>query len=179
MSSIYSFREEDNYEQNGWGFAISTSSVDPILVYQGYPLEEEWEEPVFYLEYGDFPDYLSNICGWTICSTTLKEAILKNVNKSKITWLPILVQKGDEQRRYHAMLIDSFLKLEDVVNFQKSKRLKSGEVYLPIFSHDKIKDLDTFVLEDKNSTIFIAEKIMRILSEKNLKGLGFEAWRAL
>ena len=181
---IFSLRESEDYEKQKYDLAIAPDFVDSVWIYQGYPLknnedEKEWKEPTFEITYGGFPDYLDNDCNWKIFSERLKESIIENANNaSNVLWLPIKVINGETFRTYYALLIDHFLEKEEIVNYEKSKKLKSGEVYLPHIRYDKVKNFDLFVMEDKGSTIFISNNLKSILEKENFTGLGFEDWKA-
>jgi hypothetical protein len=181
---IYSLRESEDYEKQKYDYVVSPDNVDSAWIYQGCPLkddedEKEWKEPTFEITYGEFPDYLGNDCRWILCSQKLKECINKNANNaSEALWLPVKVINGITFNTYYALLIEHYLRDEDIVNYEKSKKLKNGEVYLPHLKYDKVKDFDLFVMEDNGSTIFISQKLKDMLKEENLTGLGFEDWNA-
>ena len=175
---IFNFRESDDYDEKCYGFAVAFDDVDPIAVYQGYPLENEWVEPIFRMEYGEYTDYICNDCGWTLCSPKLKEAIEHNIGDApNVMWLPAKVRNDDEQRIYYICLITSFLKIDDVVNKEKSRALKDGKIYLPCFDAKKLTGIHIFSLENFNSRPFISEQLKNILEKENFTGLGFEEWK--
>jgi hypothetical protein len=181
---VYYLRESEDYEKQKYDCAIAPDFVDSIWVYQGCVLkdgeeEKEWKEPTFEVTYGGFPDYLSNDCSWILCSEKLKEVIIKNANNaSDVLWFPVKVINGETFKTYYALLIEHFLKDEEIVNYEKSKKLKSGEVYLPHLKYDKIKNFDLFVMENNGVSLFISQKLKDILEKENLTGLGFEDWKA-
>jgi len=173
----FSLRVSDDYEENNYGFAESSDYVDPVTVYQGFPLEEEWQEPFFRMEYGEHIDFIDNDCDWIICSSKLKEVIEYHIGSMpNVVWLPAKVQNDEEVRTYYICLITSFLKMEDVLDIKNSRTLKNGEIYLPCFDLEKLKGKHFFALENFNNEIFISKQLKDILQKENFTGLGFEDW---
>lgn len=182
MKNIYTFRVSDDYEESLYGFAESSKSVDPLWIYQGHPLKEdeinkEWQIPTFKMLEGKFPDFLDNDCSWVLCSKKMKEIIENNANNSSsIKWLPVKIYDGKSLETYYAALIEYYL--EDIIDFNKSKKLKNGEIYLPHFKYENIKKYDLFAYENDNTSFFISEKLKNILEMSDLRGLDFEDWYA-
>lgn len=175
--NIFTFMESDDYDKNNFGFAEAPDEIDPIDIYQGCPLEDEWKAPVFELPDGKFADLLSNDCGWILCSEKLKSCIDGNaVNASDLKWFPASVNNGELAVPYYVLLIDRYL--EDVVNIEKSRKLVDGKVYLPHFIYAKIKHLDLFTTEDNPSDIFISERLKKIIEQGHFSGVGFNDWYA-
>ncbi len=176
-TQIYTFRESDDYEINNFGYAQPPSYIDSTIVYQGLKLEDEWKIPVFQMQDGEFSDYLDNSCRWVLCSQKLRAIIDEFSNNSNIiTWLPVDVNNGEKIEKYFTLLID--FHLEDIVDFDKSKKLKNGDIYLPHFIYNKISNFDLFVYEEKPSSPFISKKLKLSLQESKITGLGFEEWKA-
>ncbi len=182
--NVYSLKTSDDYEKIPYGYAESPDSVDNLWVYQGEPLkadeeDQTWNKPTFIIEYGEFPDYLDNDCGWPIISLKMMEAIKKYANNSgDIKWYPILIKNVKVEMQYYVALIDHFKNFEEIVDYSKSRKLKNGKVYLPHFKYDLVDNFDVFVLESYNSSLFISNKLKLQLESENFKGLGFEDWYA-
>jgi hypothetical protein len=180
QKNIYSLRESDDYDEKDYGFAEIFDEIDPVIIYQGYPLEEEWKEPLFRMEYGEYSDFISNDCNWVMCSPNLKRTIENNVDEeTEIIWLPVKVQNENEIREYYICLLTFFYTADDVLNKEKSKKLKNGEIYLPYFDSRKVDGKDIFILADNNSSVFVSENLKINLESENLSGLGFEKWNCL
>ncbi|MGT2742515.1 hypothetical protein [Streptococcus plurextorum] len=180
MSSVWTFKENEDYHKL-YDCAVSPEYVDSLWIYQGFPLKEDeedkdWKEPSFSIQYGDFPDFILNDCQWILCSERLKDCISKNISDSKVKWLPIKVINGDTFCRYYSMLIEDFFKEDIIVNHEMSRKLKNGEIYLPIFIYNRIKNLDLFVVQNDGIHIFISDKLKKVLEVEKFKGLGFEQW---
>lgn len=176
--NIFSFRESDDYDKKRYGFAESPDSVDPIDIYQGLPLEKPWSEPMFELTEGHFSDYLSNDCDWVLCSEKLKQCIETNaINATDITWCSVAVNDGDVVKTYYALLMETPMK--EILDIEKSRKLRDGKIYLPHFVYDKIKDVDIFALEEEYlGGLYISERLKLIIEAENLAGVGFEDWYA-
>ncbi len=169
--------ESDDYDKKHFGFAEAPDEVDPIDIYQGYPLEKEWKEPVFELPDGKFADLLSNDCNWILCSEKLKSCIDGNaVNASDLKWFPISVNNGELIKPYYVLLMDQYL--EDVINIEKSRKLADGKIYLPHFIYDKIKHMDLYTIEGNSSDVFISERLKKIIEQEHFTGVGFNDWYA-
>lgn len=177
---VFSLKESDDYEENNYGFAEVFGDIDPITMYQGHPLEEEWQEPLFRMEYGEYADFISNDCDWILCSSKLKDVIERNISSAyNVVWLPTEVQNANEIRTYYVCLITSFLKIDDVVNKEQSRVLENGEIYLPCFDSKKLVGKQIFSLENFNNEIFISNTLKNILEQENFIGLGFEEWNSI
>ncbi len=176
--NIFSFRESDDYEKIRYGFAESPEIVDTIDIYQGSPLEKPWNEPMFGLTEGRFSDFLSNDCDWVLCSGKLKRCIERNaINATDITWCPVAVNDGDVVETYYALLMEH--SRENIVDIQKSRKLRDGKICLPHFVYDKIKDVDIFALgEDYLNGLYISEQLKLVIEAEKLTGVGFEDWYA-
>jgi hypothetical protein len=173
---IFSLRESDDYDKKDYGFAKSPDWID-FVIYQGYSLEEEWQEPIFQLEYGVYADFISNDCAWAICSLNLKEFIESNIEKLQdVVWLPVRVENKEEIRQFYACHVTSHYKYKDVLNIEKSKKLRNGEIYLPCFDESKLKGIHIFSLENHSSSLFISPEMKNMLDSENFTGMGFEEW---
>lgn len=182
--NIYYFRESESYEKDGYGYAESSDAVDSVWIYQGTPLKEDeedktWETPVFMMEYGKFADYLDNDCGWCLCSEKLKNILEPYIdNAFKVLWLPVNVRGDETMITYYALLIETPLFQKEVVDYEKSKKLKDGEVYLPHFVYSKIKNFSLFVVDEYPSYVFVSNEIKQILENEKITGIGFQNRKA-
>ena len=133
---------------------------------------------MFELTEGRFSDFLSNDCDWVLCSEKLKQCIETNaINATDITWCSVAVNDGDVVKTYYALLMETPMK--EILDIEKSKKLKDGEIYLPHFVYDKIKDVDIFTLEEEYPNyIYISDRLKQRIEAENLAGVGFEVWYA-
>ena len=133
---------------------------------------------MFELTEGHFSDYLSNDCDWVLCSEKLKQCIETNaINATDITWCSVAVNDGDVVKTYYALLMETPMK--EILDIEKSRKLRDGKIYLPHFVYDKIKDVDIFALEEKHlGGLYISERLKLIIEAEPLTGVGFEDWYA-
>ncbi len=175
--NIFTFRESDDCDKKRYGFAESPDDVDPIDIYRS-PLKKPWSEPMFELTEGRLSDFLNNDCDWILCSEKLKQCIEGNaINATDIKWCPVEVNGGEVVETYFALLIEEPLK--DVLDVEKSRKLRDGEIYLPHFIYDKVKDVDIFTLEaDYPDYVYISDRWKQIIEAEHLTGIEFRDWHA-
>ncbi|WP_198362756.1 imm11 family protein [Testudinibacter aquarius] len=124
-------------------------------------------------------DYLDNDCNWALCSAKMRDVIEKHANNSsEITWIPVKARDGETITPYYAILIEKAFEENVAVNYEKSRKLRDGEIYSPHFNYDVVKDKDIFTLEDYPSYVFISEKLKDILEKSGVTGVGFGNWHA-
>lgn len=129
---------------------------------------------MFFLEDGEYSDYMANDRGLFLCSPKLMEIIESNKSLNDgIQWMKIAVQKeGKEQRPYFAMFFLDYLDALDEEN-TKFTETKQGKIATyPILSKEKIGNHKIFMFDKSWREIF-SENLKQTIELENCTGIVF------
>ena len=173
---VYYLKPSKDYEKKRFGFAESPAHINSSLLYEGVPLEIEWKLITLEMPYGDFPDFLDCSLNKPLCSNELKNLINENCNnKAYINWLPVNISNGVKLETYYFLHVPHFT--PNVIDMDKSWR-DEDVIFAPHFKRELIINKDVFASDDDLTKVYFSEKLKKSIEKSNLKGVGFDSWKA-
>lgn len=171
MSSFYqmTFCEEEKYQS--FGVAYAHPDVDLFLLPKSGVRIDYWESIKLELRCGGYADYLSSDLGGRLCSEKLKDLIDQNISDNDdIQWLDVNVIDDQKCKKYYFL---HFPKNIPVIN--KDRTIFAGNMVVKVVLDTQlVSHLSIFTLPDEvGRTLFVSEKLKKIISKNNITGVSF------
>ena len=171
MTNFYQMTYCENEKYQSFGVACADQDIDPFLLPESGVKIDSWKSINLDLRYGGYADYLSSDLGGRLCSEKLRDLIDKNISDNDyVQWLDANVIDGSECKKYYFL---HFPKNIPVVN--KDRSIFAGDMVVKVVLDAKIvSPLSIFTLPDEvGRTLFVSEKVKKIISENNITGVSF------
>lgn len=126
----------------------------------------------------EWPDFIDSPISWPICSNRMRD-VLSNVMKSEVMFLSLLLDAGNKNIPYNLINILNKVNCLDLaasdVDFHEETDYSSSylEVNYPVLTKEKIPDnIDIFRLQEDPLHFFVSKRIIEIIANNKLTGIG-------
>jgi hypothetical protein len=165
----YFYLEHAEDETFGVGYALYGADFSLLAEGQYY---DNWRVVTFALKNGEYPDYLANDLGWSLCSRKLKDILNGSASSvDSIQWLDArVVHPSGESRRYYILHLPM---RPDVLDGEKTIYAAKGFVVKPCLRPDAIGNHAVFSYPGATVRVIVAEHVRDAIVSADCTGIDF------